>query len=259
MITIEDYTKMVSGEAEPTDEQKTIAQKIFEAVEEDIKGLKATNVMLKDEKKKEKDAHQADIEKFAEAEKKYQEEIKAIREQTKTSLPEEERKYYAQQMDILENGMKAQLADRDRQIEQFKETVKDYEKKDILRSQEVEFERLVRKTNADPSAYDTIKLMVLGNGDRFNSVKTAEGEMFLATNGTGKSIGNSIDEFLSSAVGKRLCNNTSSGAGAEGGTRSQSAVRNPFKTESWNETEQMKLYQENPQLARQLELAAKVS
>ena len=54
MITMEDYVKLVSGEAEPTEEQKSLAQRIFDAVEEDVKGLKAVNAQLKTEKTKEK-------------------------------------------------------------------------------------------------------------------------------------------------------------------------------------------------------------
>ena len=256
MITIDDYLKMVSGENEPTDGQKELAQKIFEAVEEDIKGLKAVNVQLKAEKTKDREKYQADLEKYSEEQKKLQDELTVAKEQVKSNSPEEARKYYEQQLSVYENNMKAQIAARDKQISEFQETIKNYEHKDMLRSQEVEFERLIRKTNADPSTYDTIKTMVLGNGNNFSSVKTADGDVFLSTNGSGKSIGNSIDEFLSSPVGKRLCNNSSSGAGAEGGYRPQAAVKNPFKQETWNETEQMKLYRDNPQLAKQLEAAA---
>lgn len=257
MITLEDYEKMVSGETEsPTDEQKALAKRIFEAVEEDVKGLKATNVQLKAEKTKMKEAHEADINKFAEAEKKLQEELKAAQEQVKTNSPEEARKYYEQQLSVFETGMKAQLAERDKQIATLNATVQDYEHKDLLRSQEVEFERLVRKTNADPAAYDTIKTMVLGGGNRFNVVTTAEGNVFLAADGSGKSIGNTIDEFLGSPVGKRLCNVNSSGAGAEGGIKTDAGMANPFKKETWNETEQMKLYRANPSLAKQLQAAA---
>lgn len=256
MISIDDYVKLVSGETEPTDEQKTLAQKIFDAVEEDVKGLKAVNAQLKAEKTKDKEKYQAEIDKANAEQLKLQEELNTAREQVKSASPEEARKYYEQQLSVYENSMKAQIAERDKQIQQYQQTVKDFEHKDMLRSQEVEFERLVRKTNADPSAYDTIKTMVLGNGDRFSVVNTADGDVFLATNGSGKSIGNSIDEFLGSSVGKRLCNNNSSGAGAEGGVRMQAGVKNPFKKESWNETEQMKLYRDNPSLARQLEAAA---
>ena len=257
MITMENYLEMMtSGEGEATEAQKNLAQKIFEAVEEDVKGLKAVNVQLKEEKKKEKDKHQEELNKLTEENKKLQEEIGLVKDQVKNNSPEEARKYYEQQLSVFENNMKAQLADRDRRIAEYQNTVKEYEHKDMLRSQEVEFERLIRKTNADPATYDTVKTMVLGNGDRFSSVKTADGDVFLSTNGSGKSIGNSIDEFLSSPTGKRLCNNNSSGAGAEGGYRPQTAVKNPFKSETWNETEQMKLYRENPQLAKQLEAAA---
>ena len=257
MITLEDYEKMVSGETEtPTDDQKALAKKIFDAVEEDVKGLKATNVQLKVEKNKMKEAHEADINKFAEAEKKLQEELKAAQEQVKANSPEDARKYYDQQLSVFETGMKAQLAERDSKIAALKATVQDYEHKDLLRSQEVEFERLVRKTNADPAAYDTIKTMVLGGGNRFNVVNTAEGNVFLATDGSGKSIGNTLDEFLASSVGKRLCNINSSGAGAEGGVKMDGGMVNPFKRETWNETEQMKLYKSNPSLARQLEASA---
>lgn len=258
MITMEDYVKLVSGEAEPTEEQKSLAQRIFDAVEEDVKGLKAVNAQLKTEKTKEKEKLQAEIEKLTAEQTKLSTELNTAKEQVKNNSPEEARKYYDQQLSVYENSMKAQIAERDRKLAQYEATLKDFEHKDMLRSQEVEFERLVRKTAADPNAYDTIKTMVLGGGDKFSVVQTADGDVFLATNGSGKSIGNSIDEFLSSPVGKRLCNNQSSGAGAEGGIRMQSAVKNPFKKESWNETEQMRLYQENPQLAKQMEAAAGV-
>ena len=258
MITLEEYQKMVSGETgEPTEEQKALAQKIYEAVEQDVEGLKGTNLKLKDEKTKAKEAFEAEIEKLKGREKELEDALNVAKEQIQKNSPEEAKKYYDQQLVTLENGYKVQLAERDKRIAEKEDAIKDYERKDVLRSQEVEFERLVRKTNADPGAYDTIKTIVLGNGDRFDRFNTGEGETFLAKDGSGKSIGNVLTEYLQSPTGKRLCNFSSSGSGAEGGSAGSINVKsNPFKAETWNLTEQMKIYREDQALYNQLKAAA---
>ena len=71
MISIEDYVQLVSGETEPTDEQKTLAQKIFDAVEEDVKGLKAVNAQLKAEKTKDKEKFKYKVYQIIEIKDKY--------------------------------------------------------------------------------------------------------------------------------------------------------------------------------------------
>ena len=259
MIALEDFVKAISGEnGEPTEEQTKLAQALFELHEKDVQGLKVNSAALKEEKEKIKASWQADMEKFAQAEKNLKDELSKAQEQIKTNSPEEAKKYYETQLANADTAYKTQLADRDKKLAERDELIEKYKQKDLLRSQQVEFDKAIRKTNADPSTYDTIQMMVLGErGDRFAQHDTADGKMFWTTDGTGKSIENVIDDVLKSPVGKRFCNSQSSGAGAEGGATGYMGTKaNPFKAESWNVTEQTRLFRENPELFKQLKAQA---
>lgn len=258
MITLDDYVKTISGEGnEPTEDQMKLAQSLFDLHEKDVQGLKVNSAALKEEKEKVKADWKADMEKFAKAEKTLNEELAKAREQIKSNSPEETKRYYETQLATIDTSYKTQLSEKDKLLADRDALIKEYERKDLLRSQQVEFERAIRKTNADPTTYDTIQMMVLGNGERFAQHDTADGKMFWTTDGAGKSISNVIDEVLNTPVGKRFCNATSSGSGAEGGTGGYVGVGpNPFKAESLNVTEQMRLYRENPELYKQLKAQA---
>jgi flagellar biosynthesis GTPase FlhF len=259
MIKLEDYVKTISGEGnEPTEEQTKLAKALFELHEKDVQGLKVNSAALKEEKEKIKAERQADQEKFATAEKQYQEELRKAQEQISANSPEEVKKYYETQLATVDTSYKSQLAAKEKENAALNELVKSYEQKDILRSQQIEFDKAIRKTNADPATYDTIQMMVLGErGDRFAQHDTADGKMFWTTDGSGKSISNVIDEVLNTPVGKRMCNAVSSGSGAEGGSVGYTGTKaNPFKPETLNITEQTRLYRENPELYKQLKAQA---
>lgn len=261
MITLEDYVKTISGEGnEPTEDQTKLAKALFDLHEKDVQGLKVNSAALKEEKEKVKADWKAAQEKYALTEKNLQDELRKAQEQIKSNSPEETKKYYETQLATVDTSYKTQLSEKDKQLAERDALIEDYKRKDLLRSQQVEFEKAIRKTNADPATYDTIQMMVLGEkGDRFAQHETADGKMFWTTDGTGKSISNVIDDVLKTPVGKRFCNVQSSGSGAEGGIGGYATPRNnPFKAESLNVTEQMKLYRENPELYKQLKAQAGV-
>ena len=87
--------------------------------------------------------------------------------------------------------------------------------------------------------------------------ETSEGTMFWATDNSGETISNRIDKILNSDAGKRFCTFNSSGAGAEGGTKSGLAGPNPFKT--GDITAQMELYRKDPEKYRQMEAVANMA
>lgn len=256
MITVEEFLKTVAGDTEePTETQRKLAQSLFDMYDKDVQGLKVTNAQLKEEKTKEVEKYRAEKAKLEEASKSFEEQLKAAQEQIAKNNPDEAKQYYDTQLANIEASYKSQIADREKTLNEKLELIKQYERKDLLRSQEVEFDREIRKTSADPKTYDWIKTLVLGdNGDRFMPHETSEGTMFWATDNSGETISNRIDKILNSDAGKRFCTFNSSGAGAEGGFKGGSTGPNPFKT--GDITAQMELYRKDPEKYRQMQAVA---
>lgn len=243
-FNVEDISKIIVGDGEVTEATQELAAKIVALHDEDVKGLKGTNVELKAEKTKLSEKYKADIEKFALAEKDFQEQLAAAQEQIKNNSPESQKQYYETQLKQLEIGYKAQLDSRDKALAEKEEVLAKLEKKDLLRSQEAEFSREVAKTKADPLMYDVLKTMVLGeSGDRFALHQTVDGNVFWDEKG--ETIKNRLDKILQSDMGKHFVMYNSSGSGAEGGSGNggTAIVSNPFKT--GNLTEQQRLFRED--------------
>lgn len=254
-FTVEDISKVIAGDGSVDDAAQEIAAKIVALHDEDVKGLKGTNIELKAEKTKLAEKYKTDTEKYAEAEKDFQEQLKAAQEQIKNNSPETQKTYYENQLKQLETAYKAQLESRQKTLEEKEAQLAQLEKRDLLRSQESEFSREVAKTKADPLMYEVLKTMVIGeNGGRFTPHQTEDGMIFWDQNG--ETIKNRLDKILASDMGKHFMRYQSSGAGAEGGTgpNTSTVLSNPFKT--GNLTEQQRLYREDPKTYEALKKSA---
>ena len=254
-FTVEDISRAMAGDSDITESIKQAAEKIVAMHEEDVKGLKGTNVELKEEKKQLKARYDSDLEKFAETQKDLQAQLQAAKDAAASNSPEEQKKYYDAQLAKTEETYRTQLNLKEKALLEKEALIKDLEKKDLIRSQEAEFMKEVQKTKADPIMYDVLKNMVLGQGDNFAPHDTPDGKVFWATNGSGETMKNSLDRILSSEQGKHFVMFGSTGSGAEGSSGSTGYTgANPFET--GNITEQAKLYREDPKLYAMLKKQA---
>lgn len=254
-FSVEEISQIIAGDGEVSDVAKEIATKIISLHEDDVKGLKGTNLELKDEKRKLKERYDAEIAKFAETEKDYQEQVRLAKEAASSGSSEEQKKYYDTQLARLEEIYKSQLTMKDKTISEKESELVALQRKDLIRSQEAEFYKEVQKTNAAPVMFDVLKNMVIGQGDNFAPHDTPDGTVFWATDSSGETMRNRLDKILASEQGKHFVVFNSSGSGAEGSSRTSgySGV-NPFKT--GNLTEQQRLYREDPKLYESLKKEA---
>lgn len=218
-ITVEEIQKIIAGGSEITDSVINTSQSLYDMFDRDIQGLKHTNIMLKEEKTDVQNKWRADQEKFAESEKNYQEQLKSAQEQVAKANPEEAKKYYDTQRDLLEQGYKSQLNERDQKITDLNNTIENYKKKDIFNSMQSEFRKQASKSGIAADSVDMLEYYILGaNGSNFAPRDTADGRMFWANDNSGDDIGSRLEKFLKTPGGKRFLPFNSTGAGAEGST-----------------------------------------
>lgn len=224
MLTVENFESLIAGEGnEVTDAVKSTAKTIYEAYNTDVMGLKVTNAQLKEEKTAIKKSYDADIAKFANAEKDFQNQISQLQEEVKnagTKDSSEAKKFYETQLAQVESGYKSQVSERDKKISEYEARIKDFERKGVLQNMEKAFNDAVRKTKVNPAAYDILKNYILGeSGSKFTQHDTEDGEkLFWATDGSGDSIDVRLTKFLTSDEGKMFIPFGNGGSAAEGGT-----------------------------------------
>lgn len=260
-LSLDDFSKIIAGDGNQVTEQHTATAKaILEAYEKDVQGLKFTNAQIKQEKTELKNKYDADLNKFAETTKSFEDQIAELKKELSSSGNKDQteiKKFYETQKEALEQSYRLQLQDKDKRITEYENQIQNYERAKTVNEMEKEFMTAISKTKADPSTYGVIKTLVLGeNGSRFAPHDSAEGRMFWTVDGTAKSIQASVDEFMKGEMGKRFIPFNSSGSGAEGGANANlgNGAVNPWKT--GNITQQMILLRDNPDLARQLKAAA---
>ncbi len=259
-LTMDDFSKIIAGDGnQVTDRDTEVAKAVFEAYDKDIQGLKFTNAQLKQEKTELKGKYDADLNKFAETSKTFEEQIEALKSELASSSGKDQaeiKKFYETQKETLEQSYRLQLQDKDKRISEYEAQIQNYERAKTVNEMEKEFMEAISKTKADPSTYGVIKTLVLGeNGSRFAPHDSAEGRMFWSVDGSAKSIQASVDEFMKGEMGKRFIPFQSSGSGAEGGAGAGIGNGvNPWKT--GNVTQQMIMMRDNPELAKQFKAAA---
>lgn len=257
-FTVEILEKTLAGNGEVTEEIKQMAANLVKLHEDDIVGLKGTNAELKKEKQELKDKWNADIEKFALTEKGFQEKLKKAEDEIASGGDKSREEYWKAQNLQLEQGYMAQLAIKDKAIADKDSKLVDFETKFSRINQETAFMDALRKTKADPVAYDALKTLILGDGSRFALHDTPNGPMYWANDGSGETFENRLNNYLNSDVGKRFVKFDSYGSGAEGSAKTgmNYTGSNPFKKETFNLHEQSRLYREEPEMYKLLKSQA---
>lgn len=217
-ITLEEIQKVIAGDNEITESVINTSQSLYDMFDRDVQGLKHTNLMLKEEKTDVQNKWRADQEKFAESERNFQEQLKSANEQIANGNPEQT-KYFETQREMLEQGYKSQIAERDQKITDLNATIEDFKKKDIFNSMKSEFRKEASKCGIAPDSMDMLEYYILGaNGSNFAPRDTSEGRMFWANDNSGDDIASRVNKFLKTPSGKRFLPFNSTGAGAEGST-----------------------------------------
>lgn len=220
-ITAEDIQRTIAGaDGEITDSVKEIAGNLFKQFSADVAGLKNTNAELKSEKVAIQEKWKADQEKFAEAEKSFQSQIASYQEQLKNQDPEQSKKFFDNQLEIMRQGYEAQLAEKTKTITEQENTIEGYKKKDLYNDMVREFRKAADKSNVAPETMSVVENWILGDGGRnFAPIDTDAGRLYLSTDKSGDDIATRLDKFLKTPAGSRFKMFNSSGSGAEGGAR----------------------------------------
>jgi hypothetical protein len=220
--------------------------------EEDLNGLR----MNRDELKKEKQAFQAKVEELTAANQKGAEDYAALQKQLEANSPDEIKKAYEQKQAELEGTYKGVLDTKESTIKKLTEDLA------ISKASEHKlfclqaFNKASEKYDIEPSSREYLFNSVFGqNGSNFSIQNFGEGDQLL--NKDGQTVDIALRKFLDTDFGKKFIRNLSSGGGAgTNGDGNNQPLKNPFKKETLNLTEQARLIKENPELAKQMKAAA---
>lgn len=218
-ISAEDIQKAIAGDnGEITDSIKSATNQLLKMIEADTIGLKTTNAALKTEKKELADKWKEDQLKFAEAEKSFQEREKAYQEQLKNHDPEQSKKFYEGQVEILKQGYETQLSDLKKQVAERDQRISGFEQKALFNDMEAEFRKAAEKYRVAPEMQSILEYSILGDGGKnFAPIETDSGRLYLSVDKSGDDIAARLDKFLKTPAGGRFKLFDSSGSGAEGG------------------------------------------
>lgn len=183
--------------------------------------------------------------------------ISQLQTQLEASSPDEVKKIYEKQLTEAATVYEKRISDNDKTIEAQKQRIHELEHARLkLRCME-EFNKAITGKNVASDVVTEFADFVLGaDCCKFDDRPIGEGKTILATK-DGQTIENAVKAALETSFGKRCVVIQSSGGGAEGGTRmSNSSQKNPFKTETFNLTEQAQLKMTNPELYERLKKEA---
>lgn len=219
-ITAEQIQSIVAGsDGNVTEQVKSISETLLKAFNEDVQGLKATNAALKDEKTEVMNKLRAEQDRYRDAEANYNKQLAEAQEQIKKANPEEARKYFEDQKQILESGYRAQIEKKDTTINELSAEIENFKKKEIFNSMKDEFRKAAVKAKVAQDSLDVLQMYILGaDGNNFTPKDTSEGRIFWSTDASGETIESRLDKFLKTPGGKRFLPFDSSGSGADAGS-----------------------------------------
>ena len=119
-----------------------------------------------------------------------------------------------------------------------------------------DFNKATAGFDIEPSSRDYLFNAIYGpDGSNFSERDLGNGLQLIDKNGhTGEG---AVRTFLNTDFGKKFLKNLSTGGGAgTSGNGTNSQVVNPFKKETFNLSEQARLYREEPELYKQMKAAA---
>ena len=252
IFTKEAVMKILAGQEE--DAQKVDA--LFTLYNDDLNGLK----MNRDDLKKEKEAAEGKIAELTAQNAKIAEDFAGLQKQLETSSPDEIKKAcekaYEQKQAELESSYKGVLAEKETAIKDLSEKFERAQRNEHYLKCIQDFNKAAEGYDIEPSGRDYLFEAIYGHdGSKFVERDLGEGMKLYNTDGqTGLA---ATKAFFNTDFGKKWIRNISTGGGA--GTNpgaNKPPIKNPFKKETLNLTEQARLLKEDPELAKQMKAAA---
>lgn len=251
-ITKEQLIEVLNGESETDKKAEALMQMYGNDFEEQFTAIKLNREAIKEEKKQEIAKRHALEEQFSEL----KSENEKLNKQLKDASPEEVQKIYDQKMQDAVNIYEKRLLEAQSVSETQKSRIKELENIQRNFECEQEFNKAIVGKNIAPDSLEDFKMYVLGpDCCKFSRKPYGEGQTILATK-DGLTIKQVADAACNTTFGKACILANSFGGGAEGGSKTGSSTNNPFKKETFNLTEQGRLFREDPQLAKALKAQA---
>jgi len=248
IFTKEAVEKILAG-------QEEVGQKVdalFSLYNEDLNGLK----MNRDDFKKEKEAAEAKVAELTAINAKSAEDFAKLQKQLEANSPDEIKKAYEQKQAELESSYKGVLVEKDNSIKDLTEKLALSQKNEHSLKCMQDFNKATAGFDIEPSSRDYLFAAIYGqDGSNFSERDLGNGLQLIDKNGhTGEG---AVRAFLNTDFGKKFIKNLSSGGGAgTDGGKTNSQVINPFKKETFNLSEQARLFKEEPELYKQMKAAA---
>ena len=252
IFTKEAVMKILAGQEE--DAQKVDA--LFGLYTEDLNGLK----MNRDDFKAEKEKAEKKVEELTAQNAKIAEDFANLQKQLETSSPDEIKKAcekaYEQKQAELESSYKGVLTEKDTAIKDLSEKLAVAQKNEHYLKCIQDFNKATEGYEIEPTGRDFLFEAIYGHdGSKFIERDLGEGmKLYNADGQTGVA---ATKAFFAMDFGKKWLKNISTGGGA-GTTQgaNKPPIKNPFKKETLNLTEQARLLREDPELAKQMKAAA---
>jgi len=235
-----------------TDEQ---VEKVLKEADNDVTGLKLNQAELKKEKEKLKEKLDELTTGWGAKEAEYKKQLEELDKQVKSTSSDDLKKYYEAEIKKAQDMYKAQLEDAGKKVQTF-ETEKNQLYGDYLKVlRNVEFEKAAEKIgNLDQTKKGILRdLFFTRNNFDFKEVDGVK--KFLNVEGY-RDVNDSLQSFIGTDEGKFFLLANGTGGGATGSASVKSGINNPYKKETFNLTEQMRLEKEKPELAQQLKSQA---
>lgn len=179
-----------------------------------------------------------------------------LEEQLKAASPEEVQKIYDQKMSEAANIHAQREADLQNTIDAYKSRINDLEHSQLKLECMEAFNKAVAGKNIATDALQDFSDFVLGpDCYKFSHRPVGDGKTILATK-EGITIDAAVNAALGTNFGKRCVVSANSGGSAEGGVRDSGSTINPFKKETWNLSEQGRLFREDPDKYKRLKAQA---
>lgn len=252
-MTKEELMKVLGGEGEVETKADSLLAQIQADLDNQLNAIKMNKEQIKQEKTEEQAKRRA-------AEERIQaltEEKETLEKQLAAQSPDEIKKIYEQKAQEAANLYEKQRQAKDAEVEELKAQITGLKKDKLKFDCMQEFNGAIKDMNIASDAREAFAEYVLGyDCSKFDYRPLGEGKTVLATR-DGLTIKAACEAARDSTFGKRCVVVNSYGGGAEGSSPLDSySTKNPFKKETWNLTEQSKLYQKDPALYAKMKAAA---
>lgn len=224
-----------------------------EDVEDQLKAIKINREDIKNEKREEIAKRHAAEEQLA----KLKEVNEKLEKQLADSSPDEVKKIYEQKIQDIQITNESRFTELREENERKDQIIAELEVQQKTLKCIEEFNKAIVGKNIAPDCLEDFQLYVLGeNCCKFSYKPTGDGKETVLATKDGQTIKQVTEKACNTPFGKNCILYKSTGGGAEGGSRDMNTRNNPFITN--NITEQMRLFQENPnEYARLKALAGK--